>query len=94
MLISPRAYCRETGVCVSNNFSKEKTAGHVSRTENLRGLPNVHLYYLLWAWHLLVAEKGVFVLSIPVNLCDLAVGNLTVTADLQLQEGVVYRHNL
>lgn len=44
--------------------------------------------------YLLIAKRGAFVLSILVDLYILAVGNLTVTADLQLQEGVVYRHNL
>lgn len=50
------------------------------------GLPNVHLYYFLLAWHLLITEKGEFFLSTAVDICDLAIENLTVTADLQLQE--------
>ena len=34
------------------------------------GLPSAHLYYLLLAWHLLVAKKGEFVLSSPGDVCD------------------------
>lgn len=50
------------------------------------GLPNFHHCSLLLAWHLLVVEKGAFVLSLAVYICDLTVENLTVTADLQLKE--------
>lgn len=64
MFISPRAYFREPGACVSNNFSKENIVVHVSRTETLRGgLSKVHLYYLLLARRLIVAAEGEFVLN-------------------------------
>lgn len=48
----------------------------------LRGLPDIHLCYLLLAQSLLLAEKGDFVLSCPVDICDLELETVTAAAEL------------
>lgn len=48
----------------------------------LRGLSDIHLYYLLLAQSLFLAEKGDFVLSCPVDMCEWELEALTAAAEL------------